>query len=65
MPVAEFTEKAEMLLSSLFTTYKKLPLGSSATPKGCWPVGTGLAMVVTEPLLKLNADNVFAPTFAL
>src|SRR6202795_577028 len=38
-PVAALTENAEMLLSSLLTMYKKLPLESRATPKGSWPVG--------------------------
>ena len=60
-PVAALTENAEMLLSSLLTMYKKLPLESSATPKGCWPVGNS-AIGDKPPVMMPNAETVPACT---
>jgi hypothetical protein len=39
-PVVGSTEKAEIVLSALFATYKNAPVGSNASPNGCCPVGT-------------------------
>ena len=61
MPVAEFTEKAEMVLSTLFTTKMKLPVGSTARPKGCCPVATSV-IGASVPLLLLKDTNVPACT---
>jgi hypothetical protein len=46
----------------LFATYRKLPVGSNAIPKGCCPVAMGLAAAVKVPLLNLNANTLFSPT---
>jgi hypothetical protein len=35
LPVVGSTEKAEMVLSTLFATYKNAPVGSNASPNGC------------------------------
>src|SRR6202022_3222453 len=63
IPVMRSTEKAEMVLSSLFATYKRLPVGSNASPNGCWPVGTGAEIGDRAPLLRLKADTLFPATF--
>lgn len=62
IPEPELMEKPEMVLSTLFTTNRKAPLGSVATPKGCCPV---LAVPVAdkEPLLMLKVETVPAATF--
>jgi hypothetical protein len=57
----EFTEKTEIELSTLLATYKNLPLGSSATPKGCWPVAADDAGDKT-PLLSRKAATLLFPT---
>jgi len=61
MPEPEFTEKADTLLSTLFTTNKKAPLGSVVTPNGCWPVAAD-DMTDKDPLLMLKVETVPAAT---
>src|ERR1700674_370717 len=62
IPCVGSTTKAEMVLSTLLTTYRNLPLGSSATPKGCCAVGTGDATGDRVPLLRLKAETLLFPT---
>jgi len=63
IPVIRSTEKPEMVLSTLFATYKKLPVGSSATPNGWWPVATEVEIGDRVPLLRLKTDKLFPATF--
>src|SRR5579864_406117 len=64
IPWVEFTPNAEMVLSTLLTTNRNWPLGSSANPKGCCPVGAGDAIGVRVPLLRLKAATLLFPTSA-
>ena len=61
MPEPEFKEKPEIVLSTLFTTNRKLPLGSVATPNGCWPVAA-VDIADKDPPLMLNVETVPAAT---
>ena len=57
MPELEFNEKPEIVLSTLFATNKKAPVGSVATPKGCCPV-VAVDMADKDPLLMLKVETV-------
>ncbi len=61
MPEFGLREKPEIVLSILFTTNRKAPVGSAATPKGCWPTA---AVEIPDklPLLMLNVETVPAAT---
>lgn len=62
MPEVELMEKPDIVLSTLFTTNKKAPVGSAATPKGCCPVAA-VAVAVKDVLLMLKVETVPAATF--
>lgn len=62
IPEAELTEKPDTVLSTLFTTNTNAPVGSVATPNGCWPVAA-VDIADKDPLLMLKVDTVPAATF--
>lgn len=62
MPEVELMEKLDIVLSTLFTTNRKAPVGSAATPNGCWPVAA-VAVAVKDALLILKVETVPAATF--
>ncbi len=60
-PVAAFTLKDEIVLSTLLATKSTSPIGATATPKGCWPVAM-VEVAGGDPLLMLKTETLLAAT---